>query len=70
MFGKSLIIYGFRIVQQPRQKPWISPPQREWIDDSGKRRYTPMIELRGSLKSVVDQAILAVWQAKGGRDEQ
>jgi hypothetical protein len=60
--GSSLTIYGFRIVQQAGQKPWISPPQRSWTGDDGKPRYSPILELKGELKREVEQAILAAWE--------
>jgi DNA-binding cell septation regulator SpoVG len=65
--GPSLIIRDFRIVQKPGQRPWVSPPTREWQGEDGKRKYTTMIELSGSLKVRVEQAVLAAWQAEEAR---
>jgi DNA-binding cell septation regulator SpoVG len=59
--GKSLKIMGFRIVQQPNQAAWVSPPQRTWQDKEGKQRYSPIVELSGDLKAEVDEAVLAEW---------
>jgi DNA-binding cell septation regulator SpoVG len=64
--GPSLVIREFRIVQQERQRPWVSAPTREWMDETGKRRFEPLIELRGGLKSRVEAAIFAAWQAEDG----
>jgi DNA-binding cell septation regulator SpoVG len=65
--GTTVVVHGFRIIQQPGQKPWVSPPQREWTGDDGKRHYAPVVELSGDLKRQVEQAILAAWE--GGRHE-
>ena len=59
--GKSLRVYGFRVVQQPGQKAWVSPPQRTWDGQDGKKKYSPIVELSGELKAEVDEAILAEW---------
>jgi DNA-binding cell septation regulator SpoVG len=60
--GTSLTIYGFRLIQQSGQKPWISAPQRTWTGDDGKPRYAPILELKGELKREVEQAILSAWE--------
>jgi DNA-binding cell septation regulator SpoVG len=60
--GASLVIKGFRIVQQPGQKAWVAPPQREFMGDNGLKRYAPIGELSGGLKRAVEQAILAAWE--------
>lgn len=59
--GKSLKMYGFRVVQQPNQKAWVSPPQRTWQDKNGITKYLPVIELSGDLKEEVDAAVLMEW---------
>jgi DNA-binding cell septation regulator SpoVG len=59
--GRSLKIFGCRVVQQPNQKAWVSPPQRTWQDKSGVTKYAPIVELSGELKEAVDEAILAEW---------
>jgi DNA-binding cell septation regulator SpoVG len=65
--GLSIIIYGFRLVQQPGQRAWVSSPQREWVGDDGKHHYAPIVELSGALKTRVEQAILQAWEAEEGR---
>jgi DNA-binding cell septation regulator SpoVG len=62
--GQSLIIKGFRIVQQPGQKAWVAAPQREYTGADGKPRYAPIVELSGALKRAVEQVIVQAW--KGG----
>ena len=59
--GKSLRIMGLRIIQQPNQKPWVSPPQRTWQDTNGLTKYAPIVELSGELKEAVDAAVLMEW---------
>ena len=59
--GRSVKVYGFRVVQQPGQKAWVSPPQRTWQGNDGKAKYAPIVELLGDFKEEVEQAILAAY---------
>jgi DNA-binding cell septation regulator SpoVG len=60
--GQSVVIHGFRVIQQPGQKAWVSPPQREYVGADGKPRYASIVELSGELKRAVEQAILLAWE--------
>jgi DNA-binding cell septation regulator SpoVG len=64
--GPSLMIREFRVIQQGRQRAWVSPRAREWKDEAGKRRFEPLIELTGGLKGRVEAAILAAWRWEEG----
>jgi DNA-binding cell septation regulator SpoVG len=65
--GPSLIVREFRVIQQPGQRAWVSPPTREWQGTDGKRHFAPLVELAGSLKERVEQTILQAWaRADGG----
>jgi DNA-binding cell septation regulator SpoVG len=59
--GKSLKIMGMRVIQQPNQKAYVSPPQRTWQDKNGITKYAPMVELSGELKAEVEAAVLIEW---------
>jgi DNA-binding cell septation regulator SpoVG len=59
--GLSLRIYGCRVIQQPNQKAWASMPQRSWKNEAGDVKYAAVVELSGSLKERVEQAILAAY---------
>jgi len=59
--GKSLRMYGFRVIQQAGQKVWVSPPQRSWKDDEGQTKYAPIVEVTGDLKAAIDEAVLNAW---------
>ena len=61
--GPSVTIFGFRVIQQPGQKAYVSPPQREYTDQDGKKHYAPMLELTGNLKTRVEHAIMTAWEA-------
>jgi DNA-binding cell septation regulator SpoVG len=61
----AVVVHGFRVIQQPGQRAWVSPPQREWMAD-GRKRFAPVIELSGDLKRRVEAAILQAWQAEEG----
>ena len=63
--GPSLVVHKFRIVQQPGQRPWVSPPQETWKDREGRTQYFPLVVLTGSLKTRVEAAILQEAQQQG-----
>jgi DNA-binding cell septation regulator SpoVG len=63
----ALTIHDVKVVQQAGQKPWVAMPSREWSDDDGKRRFSPLVELGPSLKACVEVAVLQAWAAEEGR---
>jgi DNA-binding cell septation regulator SpoVG len=65
--GQNLTLYDLRVIQQPGQRAWVSPPQREWTDAQGQRRYTPLVDLRGDLRIRIERAVLAAYEAGEGR---
>lgn len=56
--GSTLTIFGCRVIQQPGQRAWVSPPQREWTTPDGTKKFSPVIEWRGPLKDAVERTIL------------
>lgn len=39
-------LHGFNVIQQPGQRPYVSPPKREWTDHNQKKQYgKPLVEL-------------------------
>lgn len=58
-----------RIIQQPEQQAWVSPPQREYTKD-GVRKFFPVVEFAGELKEAVSRAILTAWAARQGVENQ
>ena len=58
---ERVTIKGFRIVQQPGKKAWVSVPQQEWTDNKGERRYSNIIELPDDLLKHTRQIILDEW---------
>ena len=58
----GVTIHDFRIVQQEGQAAWVSCPQREYTDQTGKKKYSAVVELTDSLKKEVDQIVLAYWE--------
>ena len=57
-------IRGFRVVQQPDQRPWVSVPQNEYIKD-GEKRYSNVVVLPDELKRRVQDTILSAWESEG-----
>lgn len=39
-----LVIRKVRLIQQPGQAPWVSPPQDSWTDAQGQRRFTTLVK--------------------------
>jgi len=59
-FDGNILIRDFRIIQQPEQRAWVSPPQVAFERD-GKRRWYPVITFPPKLKAEIDRVILASW---------
>ena len=66
--GRSLRINDVKLIQQPGQKPWVAMPSRDYVGADGKKHYAPVVEVKDALKDAITAAVLAAWQAKGGRD--
>jgi DNA-binding cell septation regulator SpoVG len=52
-----ITIHGFRVVQQTRQRAWVSVPQRQ--DKEGN--YWPQVSLDEELKDRVRSVVLEEW---------
>lgn len=53
--------YSWRIIQQPDQEAWVSPPQESWEKD-GKKHYKPLIKFSEELMKIVRQSIIDKWK--------
>lgn len=53
---------SFRIVQQPGQKAWVSPPADSWTGKDGKKRFTRLIEFPERIRTAVEAVVLAAWR--------
>ena len=60
----EVMIHDFRIVQQPGQRAWVSPPQREYEKD-GQKKYAAIVELSDALKREVSRVVLAAGERGG-----
>ncbi len=58
----SLKIYNCRVVQQPEQRPWVAPPQREYLDASGQKRYAPIVEWNRELGMLITSAVVEAYE--------
>ena len=61
--GDNLTILNFRVIQQPGQRAFVHPPQIEYIDGFGNRKYFPVVKLSPQLKEDVQAAILRKWES-------
>lgn len=52
-----IVINDVRLIQQPGQKAWSSPPQSEWQDNSGQTRYKKQVEWPPSWGDAVTEAL-------------
>jgi hypothetical protein len=57
----GILINDCRIVQQPGQDPWVSPPQREY-EVNGERRFAPIVQFDEDVKKAVQSAVLQSWR--------
>lgn len=61
----GLTILDCRLVQQPGQKPWVSPPQREWRTDGGERKFAPLITWSRELGIQIEHLAVTEYQKLG-----
>ena len=58
----GVTIHDFRVIQQSGQDAWVSPPQKEFTGQDGKKKYAPIVELGDTLKVEVQRVILAAFK--------
>ncbi len=58
----EVLICGCRIIQQPGQRAWVSPPQREQPGPDGKRQFYPVVKWSRELRKAISAAVLAVYE--------
>lgn len=60
-----LTIHGWRVVQQPGQAAWVSPPQKEY-EINGARKFSPVVEVERNSPTLrrIEQVILSAWKAE------
>ena len=52
------IFHEFRVVQQPKQRAWISAPVSTWIDETGLKHYKTIVEFPKDLKHEISETVL------------
>ena len=62
---RGITIHDLRIVQQPNQEAWVSPPQKEWKDPQGNRKFSPIVQLDDELKRAIQDEVLREWRRQG-----
>lgn len=62
------VIRGFRIIQQPGQKAWVSVPQREYRDN-GHRKYAQEVLMSKAHRQRVEEIILNEWEKQKGESD-
>jgi len=55
------VIRSCKIIQQPKQKAWLSFPTISWQDGDGKTYYKTMLEVPTDLKSKISEASLSTY---------
>lgn len=61
--GNCLEVRDFRIIQQPEQRAWVSPPQRQWKDEeTGRILYADLVRFPDAWKEAIRTAVLTAWQ--------
>jgi len=58
-----LTISEIRLIQNGQQAPWCSLPQKSWVDDGGKRRYSTLVEFHEKAwREALTAAVVEAWQ--------
>lgn len=59
-----LTIRECRLMQPPDRPLYLSPPQRSWLEpETGKRRYTTLINFPGTWRAAIQEAARSAWDA-------
>mgnify|MGYP001580366193 CR=1 FL=1 len=58
----GVTIHDFRVIQQSGQEAWVSPPQKEFTGQDGKKKYLPIVELNDTLKAEVQRIVLEAFK--------
>ena len=62
-----LTINEIRLIQNGSQSPWCSLPQKTWTDESGKRRYSTLVEFHEKAwRDALTAAVVEAWQDSPG----
>ena len=57
----ALVIHGWRVIQQPDQRAWVSVPQQQNHDG----RWFPLVEVRNpDLLAEVRRSVLEAWEQR------
>lgn len=56
-----LTMHDWRIIQQPNQRAYVSPPQVEFQGADGRKRFKPLLECP-QWKDEIQNAVLAAWE--------
>ena len=65
----ELVVKDLRVIQQPGQRAWVSPPQKEWLKPDGTRGYAPLVEFSPALKATIESMVLDAWRREVKADE-
>jgi len=66
----AVLVHGWRLIQQPGQSAFISPPQESWEGEDGKKKYRNLFEFPRAWRQPLTDAITAAFEeheaARGG----
>jgi hypothetical protein len=54
--------YSWRIIQQDNQHAWVSPPQESRTDESGSKKYKPLVKFKPSLMKDVSTKLIEEYE--------
>lgn len=58
-----LTIHKLRLICQPGQAPWVSPPQESWTDrTTGETKWKALLDFPQAWKSPLTNAVIAAWE--------
>ena len=57
-----LTVHKFRLIQQAGQSAWVSPPQEDWTDAQGTKRWKSLLEIPDKWKEPLTRAVIAAYE--------
>lgn len=58
-----LIMHDWRIIQQDGQRAYVSPPQAEYVDAEGRKRFRKVLDCPEDWLAEIRKTVLTEWQA-------
>lgn len=67
----AMTLHDFRVIQQPGQEAWVSPPQKE-VTVKGERKWYPLVEFtkESTTWGKIQQLLIAEYETDKEQNEE